>query len=139
MNHETHLLTNKTLCSVPINPTVPPLFQLTAMKYYSETWNLLLERTSINLVILLPFSRFIFLFSKHIQMYWFQVYIHLSLKLIYAAFSDYLIYYAVPNSNIFLEDGSFSKLKYSLHFSLHDNRPILSIYIFKNNKHRFIY
>lgn len=66
MNPETHLLTNKTLCSVPINPIVLPLFQLPAMRYYSETWNLLLERASINLVILLLFGRYILLFTKHI-------------------------------------------------------------------------
>ena len=52
MNHETHLLTNKTLHSLSINPIVPPLFQLPAVKYYSETWNLLLEKASINLVVL---------------------------------------------------------------------------------------
>ena len=52
MNHETHLLTNKTLYSVSINPTVPPLFQLPAVKYYSKIWNLLLERVSINLGVL---------------------------------------------------------------------------------------
>lgn len=124
MNHETHLLTNKTLYSVPINPTVPLLFQLPVMQYYSET-EFIVERSQYQSTSPAAFQQVHLAIQQADTNILIPSVYPSSHKLIYAAYSDYIMCNAVPNSNIFLGNGNFSKLKYSLHFSLHDIQTYL--------------
>lgn len=126
MNHETHLLTNKTLYSVPINPTVPLLFQLPVMQHYSET-EFIVGRSQYQSTSPAAFQQVhLAIFSKQIQIYWFQVYIHLAINSFMLPTLTILCAMLFPIPISFLEMETFLNLNIAYSFPCMTSRPTLS-------------